>query len=478
MTSRWKAAPLFVAAALATTALPAAAHAAPGRGTVEAVTEASLESGRLQTVSTRPGAVSRGVIGIRNKGTAPIDGLVVEIHLNDEHLAFARQYDNCWYQLGDGPDSAWCAFDEAFLTPKAVRQLQGPVFAVKADTAPGTTLTMTRFSWGSKDWADANGGIEAMAGAGAVKGTQGTLALEPGSPRLRSSPAVTEAGITTAVLTGGGTATGLPANPPVDPNTAQLAAVTEKGPETYQTKVGKLGPDTDFPGTVAVRNDGGKTVDGLVLELRLSDNDLSFTTRSSNCWYALEDKPDSAWCAFDDTLAADAVKKLATPIATTGATGREEIFKDVRFHWTTKAWADEHGGIQALTQLAATPGTSAVRGTGPALELATVAPGTALAGHLAGSTDFLLAVWAPGAGPSPSPTPAATPTTTKPATGGGTGDGSTGDGSSDGQAGGDGGGLPVTGTKTALVAGIGLALLLAGGAGLLVARRRKTRFLA
>ncbi|MFU8854580.1 LPXTG cell wall anchor domain-containing protein, partial [Micromonospora sp. SL1-18] len=50
--------------------------------------------------------------------------------------------------------------------------------------------------------------------------------------------------------------------------------------------------------------------------------------------------------------------------------------------------------------------------------------------------------------------------------------------SAPGEDGGDGGGLPVTGSKTATVAGAGAALLLLGGAGYLVARRRRTRFVA
>ncbi|MFG3577666.1 ALF repeat-containing protein [Micromonospora chersina] len=44
--------------------------------------------------------------------------------------------------------------------------------------------------------------------------------------------------------------------------------------------------------------------------------------------------------------------------------------------------------------------------------------------------------------------------------------------------GGEGGGLPVTGADTATVAGIGGALLLLGGAGYLIGRRRRSRFVA
>ncbi|HEX5202045.1 LPXTG cell wall anchor domain-containing protein [Paractinoplanes rhizophilus] len=47
-----------------------------------------------------------------------------------------------------------------------------------------------------------------------------------------------------------------------------------------------------------------------------------------------------------------------------------------------------------------------------------------------------------------------------------------------GTAGGEGGGLPVTGSNIGAVAGIGGALLLLGGAGYLIGRRRRSRFVA
>ncbi|MEW2540993.1 LPXTG cell wall anchor domain-containing protein [Micromonospora chalcea] len=47
-----------------------------------------------------------------------------------------------------------------------------------------------------------------------------------------------------------------------------------------------------------------------------------------------------------------------------------------------------------------------------------------------------------------------------------------------GDGGGEGGGLPVTGSDTATVAGIGGALLLLGGASYVIGRRRRSRFVA
>ncbi|SBT53682.1 LPXTG cell wall anchor domain-containing protein [Micromonospora narathiwatensis] len=53
-----------------------------------------------------------------------------------------------------------------------------------------------------------------------------------------------------------------------------------------------------------------------------------------------------------------------------------------------------------------------------------------------------------------------------------------GGGNDGGQGGGDGGTLPITGSSTGLIAGIGALLLAAGAGGYVIARRRKTRFVA
>ncbi|MDG4807390.1 LPXTG cell wall anchor domain-containing protein [Micromonospora sp. WMMD1120] len=76
--------------------------------------------------------------------------------------------------------------------------------------------------------------------------------------------------------------------------------------------------------------------------------------------------------------------------------------------------------------------------------------------------------------PTPTPsatataTPSATPTVAPTAT----------PSASLGAAGGNGGGLPVTGANTLTVAGIGAALLLLGGVGYVIGRRRRSRFVA
>ncbi|WBB65677.1 LPXTG cell wall anchor domain-containing protein [Micromonospora sp. WMMD812] len=72
----------------------------------------------------------------------------------------------------------------------------------------------------------------------------------------------------------------------------------------------------------------------------------------------------------------------------------------------------------------------------------------------------------------PTPTPSATPSATTTAAP------TPVSSASPGAPGGEGGGLPVTGAGTATVAGIGGVLLLLGGAGYLIGRRRRSRFVA
>lgn len=80
---------------------------------------------------------------------------------------------------------------------------------------------------------------------------------------------------------------------------------------------------------------------------------------------------------------------------------------------------------------------------------------------------------------SPSVTPSATPSATTSATPSATTTAapSAGPGAPGGEDG-EGGGLPVTGSDTGTVAGVGGALLLLGGAGYLIGRRRRSRFMA
>jgi LPXTG-motif cell wall-anchored protein len=91
---------------------------------------------------------------------------------------------------------------------------------------------------------------------------------------------------------------------------------------------------------------------------------------------------------------------------------------------------------------------------------------------LAFLNDGLYAARALDCASQPPATPSATPSATTPAAA------IPSSSTSRGTSGGQGGGLPVTGSDTGTVAGIGGVLLLIGGAGYLIGRRRRSRFVA
>lgn len=255
------------------------------------------------------------------------------------------------------------------------------------------------------------------------------------------------------------------------PETAKLAAVTEKDPETGKNKRYQVGPDEVAPVALGVTNVGDTATRGLVVQLRVY-NDIDFAARYDNCWYAVNSNQDTAWCEFDDQLDVEATLALTGPVVKTAAGAQADRLPAIVFRWTSKEWADGHGGVQALAQQDAGLGTTAVRGTGGTLSLtARTLPISANKSPLnfayVGLTTAPSPEPTPSATASPSATPSGVPTTP------GTSPAAPGDGDA-----GAGGGLPVTGAGTTTLAGIGVTLLLLGGGGYLVARRRRTRFSA
>ncbi|WP_345514858.1 LPXTG cell wall anchor domain-containing protein [Phytohabitans houttuyneae] len=246
---------------------------------------------------------------------------------------------------------------------------------------------------------------------------------------------------------------------PSNPDPATLAAGTEKDPQTGKNRSHLVGQGQDVPALLGVTNRGEAPVEGLVLNVRIL-NDLDFTKKYDNCWYADYTNQESAWCEFGDSLAAGASLGVTGLGIATKADARAENISSIIYMWFSKAYADERGGIQALAQGAAGPGTQAAQGTETPLSLST--PSGELGG-IGGPLGFIGVKLLTPTG-QPTATPAPTATTTAPAPGG--------------AAGGEGGGLPVTGAGTAAAAGLGGVLLLAGGVAFLIARRRRTRFVA
>jgi len=441
--------------------LPGVAVAAPDTPDsvrLQAVGERSSESARPDGLTFRRGGITRDTVGVYNRGDSAVDGLVLQMTMPNDDFGFARLYDNCWYALEGKPGSAWCEFDTD-IPAKATLQLAGPVVSA-TDDAENRQSDMLAVRWVSRAWADAAGGIEALsnedatAGTHAVRGTEGTLTLEAGPPRFGSITGGAEFPFPLH-LAGTDEPLGAPnILPPSGPDSADLDAVQERTVAGERPKFTSREPNEPVTGSIGVRNRGAAAVDGVVVELRLADDDMVFLKKHENCWYALRGKPDSAWCQFDRAIAPGATLKLGRDVAMATEQRRGDILKDIRFRWASAAWAGGYGGIKGLAEMSATPGTRVERGTGDALTL--VPASGDLKPGLTGAADYIHFSIVP-YGNEPS-TP---PTTTAP--GGGQG---------------DGGGLAVTGTQTATLAAVGGGLLLAGLLGYATARRRRTRFIA
>ncbi|MEV4712939.1 LPXTG cell wall anchor domain-containing protein [Micromonospora sp. NPDC049374] len=253
-------------------------------------------------------------------------------------------------------------------------------------------------------------------------------------------------------------------------DSAKLAAGTEQRPPTDGRRGYLVGQGEDVPALIGVTNKGDAPVDGLVVHIRIL-NDLDFTKTYENCWYAVDSNQESAWCEFDVELAPGAsLAALGAGISTKPDARPENISSIIHF-WRSTEYVERLGGIQKLADDSGGQGTSAVRGTGGPLTLAS--PSAPLVGleppNPLGFVGVVLETTptpTPTAAPTATPTaaPTDTPTDAPPAS----------PGEDDGQ----GGGLPVTGTQTGMVAAVGGLLLLLGGAAYLIARRRRTRFVA
>jgi hypothetical protein len=244
-------------------------------------------------------------------------------------------------------------------------------------------------------------------------------------------------------------------------DTAKLTALTELTaaglPVSYPIHPG----ETVSP-VLGVVNSGTETVQGVVVHIRVL-NDVDLPKEFTNCQYYVDSNLDGAWCEIGRDLPVGTTFAL-DPFHVSAAPQAEEL-SSVIFQWYSKAWAEPQGGIAALAKAHSGQGTTPAAGTGGEIALT--------AKELPPSPDpkwigfsYLKLVTPPTTPPTSAPTsaptssPTAAPATTVPA--GGTG----------------GGTLVITGSRTATVAGVGAVLLAGGAIGLLLARRRRTRFVA
>ncbi|GGQ82176.1 LPXTG cell wall anchor domain-containing protein [Couchioplanes azureus] len=262
-------------------------------------------------------------------------------------------------------------------------------------------------------------------------------------------------------------------------DTAKVVAVDEYDaagkPRMYPIHRGE-----EIPLTLRVANAGAAPTK-VVVNVGVV-NDLDLPRSSENCWYYVDSNLDGAWCELDQELAAGAAYETSPVRIAATADAKPDRVQTVIHRWFTQDWAEKQGGIEALAKKDSGRGTAPVKGTRDTLRLQPKALTIPADAKWVGFTGVSL-ITPPGA---PTGTPTARPSATAsagaeaPASAGpsfppsvtatpaaaGAG-GSAGDG-----------GLPVTGAKVATVAGGGVALLVLGLAGLLLARRRRNRFVA
>ncbi len=160
-------------------AVPSVAQAADDAPLFGALTERDA-AGKSVVYPIRAGETIPVVLGVTNRGTAPSDGVVVNVRVfNDMNLP--KSFTNCLYYVDSNLDGAWCELDREL--PVGGTYALSP-FQVSAE-AEAKEIGSIVFQWFPKDWVDENGGIEKFAqrdsgqGTTPVAGTGAGLTLQP-----------------------------------------------------------------------------------------------------------------------------------------------------------------------------------------------------------------------------------------------------------------------------------------------------------
>jgi LPXTG-motif cell wall-anchored protein len=218
-----------------------------------------------------------------------------------------------------------------------------------------------------------------------------------------------------------------------------------------------------IPILLGVANVGPAPAAGVVVRIN-TINDVDLPRTFSNCLYYVDSNKEGAYCSLaQDLPARSGSYALAGFQVAAAPDAKADRLPGILFEWFSKAEIDARGGVAALAQQESGQGTTPVAGKDGTLRLE---PKEMFISPQATRLAFAyekLATTPPTSPPASSPT--ATPTSAPTS-------------SSAPPAAGSGSGLPVTGAKAATFAGAGAALLIAGVVGLLIARRRRTRFLA
>ncbi|MEV6345649.1 LPXTG cell wall anchor domain-containing protein [Actinoplanes sp. NPDC051851] len=223
-------------------------------------------------------------------------------------------------------------------------------------------------------------------------------------------------------------------------------------------------PGETVPVPLGVANVGDQDAAGIVINIRVV-NDVELPTTFSNCRYYIDSNVEGAYCRFDTTITPEKVYRVdGFRVSTTAAA---TTVTPVIFQLLTLETAEKLGGIDALAADAAGQGNPVVTGTGAATTLAvsdlTLQRENATVGF---ASLTLILPSAPASASSPataSASASASASTTATAA------------TTSGE---DGGGLPVTGSDTTTIVGAGTGILALGLIGIVLARRRRTRFVA
>jgi LPXTG-motif cell wall-anchored protein len=278
--------------------------------------------------------------------------------------------------------------------------------------------------------------------------------------RLRTMLGLGSAALTAAVLV---PATAAADGPP-------LSALTDRN-EAGATKPVLAKPGELASPVLGVANLSGAPVKGAAVQIRVIEG-LDLPRTFANCHYFVDSNLDGAWCQFDEELAVDGRYALA---GFQVAVNADAIRADsVVFRWVTPEQVTAGGGIEAMAKRDSRTNQS-VPGTQGTLRLEARDLPLPKAPHPIGFAFVKVVV--PDATPTTTAPSTTAPTTTPPSSATpATAPTSPAAGANGGSGGGDGGGLPVTGSAVTTAAGIGVVLLIAGGAGFLVGRRRRNQF--
>jgi LPXTG-motif cell wall-anchored protein len=247
---------------------------------------------------------------------------------------------------------------------------------------------------------------------------------------------------------------------------------------------GQVVPSSVYAGdtttvTAGVGYNNNVSPQGAVLRIRTL-NDVTLPKTFTNCWYVTDANARIAWCKFEETIQMATAYELNDFRVTVDekATGKLD---GIAFAWFGGAYDTDKGGLEELAKADAGDGATPAKGTQKPLTLVKSNRLKFVAGPPAGFAYLDLLEGGRPQKPIPTgtaTTPATTAPTTAPATVPTSSAPAPGVAEKPPAAAGSGGGLPITGTNTAVFAGVGAVLVAAGVTGFVLTRRRRNNFVA